>query len=89
MSVKAIEENKRILIEWPGYGSPTLVEWTFAPRNDGSTFVTITNTGFTGSGDEVVKQVIDSTGGFTFVLSGLKAYLEHNIMLNLTADHNP
>ena len=30
--VQAIEKNKRILIEWPGYGKPTIVEWTFTPR---------------------------------------------------------
>jgi hypothetical protein len=28
-------------------------------------------------------------GGFTWVLAGLKAYLEHNIMLNLIADRFP
>ncbi|HEX8036405.1 MAG TPA: SRPBCC family protein [Ktedonobacterales bacterium] len=89
VNVKAIEENKRILIEWPGYSTPTLVEWTFTPRDEDTTFVTITNTGFTGTGDEIVKQALDATGGFTFVLAGLKAFLEHNITLNLIADHNP
>ncbi len=29
--VKAIEANRRILIEWSGYGT-TLVEWLFTPR---------------------------------------------------------
>jgi hypothetical protein len=36
-----------------------------------------------------VKQAIDSTQGFTFVLSGLKALLEHGIELNLVADKRP
>jgi len=31
----------------------------------------------------------DSTGGFTTVLDGLKAFLEHNINLNLIADKFP
>jgi hypothetical protein len=30
-----------------------------------------------------------STEGFTFVLAGLKAFLEHNIILNLVADRHP
>jgi uncharacterized protein YndB with AHSA1/START domain len=88
VSVKAIEEQKRILLEWSGYGT-TMIEWTFTAPSDDTTFVSITNTGFKGNGDELVKQAISSTEGFTFVLSGLKAFLEHNIMLNLVADRQP
>lgn len=87
--VKAIEENKRILIEWPGYSGPSTVEWTFIPQQDGTTFVSITESGFIGDADELVKQVADSTQGFTLVLAGLKALLEHNVRLNLVADHHP
>jgi uncharacterized protein YndB with AHSA1/START domain len=86
---KTIEENKRIVIEWPGYSGPTTVEWTFTPQKDASTFVGITETGFTGNQDDLLKQVADSTQGFTLVLAGLKALLEHNIRLNLVADHHP
>lgn len=35
---------------------------------------------------EIIK---DSTGGFTTVLDGLKAFLEYNINLNLIADKYP
>lgn len=90
VSVKAIEANKRILIEWSSSGSnPTTVEWLFAPRADNTTFVTITESGFNGDGDEVVRKAIGSQGGFTFLLCGLKAFLEHEIALNLSADHAP
>jgi uncharacterized protein YndB with AHSA1/START domain len=90
VSVKAIEANERILIEWSSSGgTPTTVEWLFAPRADHTTFVTITESGFNGDGDEVVRKAIGSQGGFTFLLSGLKAFLEHNIALNLSADHAP
>jgi uncharacterized protein YndB with AHSA1/START domain len=89
VSVKALEPNKRIVITWPGYSSLTTVEWEFAPQENGSTFVRITESGFTGNGDELVKQVTDSTQGFTLVLAGLKAFLEHNIQLNLVADRFP
>ncbi len=87
VSVKAVEQNRRILIEWPGY-STTTVEWLFTPRADNTTFVSITNAGFSGDADEIVKNAIDSTGGFTMVLCGLKALLEHNIILNLIADRS-
>lgn len=86
--VKVIEPNARILIEW-GDDAPTTVEWVFTPLADATTFVSITNTGFGGDDDEIVSQAIDSTEGFTLVLSGLKALLEHNIALNLVADRFP
>lgn len=89
VTVKAIEPDKRIVIEWPGYAGPTTVEWIFTPQADGTTFVSITEAGFTGDGDELVKQVTDSTQGFTLVLAGLKALLEHNARLNLVADRYP
>ena len=89
VTVKAIEPNQRILITWPGYSALTTVEWTFAPRENNTTFVSITESGFTGDGDELVKQVADSTQGFTLVLAGLKAFLEHNVQLNLVADRYP
>jgi len=89
VTAKAIEPNKRIVIEWPGYSGLSTVEWIFVPQEDGATFVSITEAGFTGDGDELVKQVTDSTQGFTLVLAGLKALLEHNIQLNLVADRYP
>ena len=89
VTVKAIEPNKRIVIEWPGYSGSTTVEWIFAPQQDGTTFVSITEAGFTGDGDELVKQTTDSTEGFSMVLAGLKALLEHNVRLNLVADRFP
>ncbi len=88
VTVKAIEPNKRILIEWAGRGGPTTVEWTFTPC-EGGTFVGITNSGFAGSGDELVQMTADSSQGFSLVLAGLKALLEHDIRLNLVADRFP
>lgn len=87
--MKVIEENKRILIEWGADGAATSVEWVFTSLSDNTTFVSITNSGFSGDGDEVVKQALDSTGGFALVLAGAKAFLEHNINLNLIADRFP
>ena len=89
VTAKTIEPNKRIVIEWPGHSNPTTVEWVFAPQGNGTTFVSITEAGFTGDGDELVKQVTDSTQGFSLVLAGLKALLEHNVRLNLVADRFP
>lgn len=89
VNVKEIEANKRILIEWPYGGVPTAVEWIFTPYGNDATYVIITNSGFQGNGDKVVKEALDSKGGFTWVLAGLKAFLEHGIELNLIADAFP
>ena len=60
-----------------GYRSPT------------ATLVQITASGFQGSANEQVAQAIDSMDGFTLVLAGCKAYLEHWIELSLVPDQNP
>lgn len=67
----------------------TAVEWIFAPQENDTTYVTITNSGFKGDGDKVVNDALDSKGGFTWVLAGLKALLEHHIELNAIADAFP
>ena len=88
VTVKALEPNRRILIEWDGYSGRTVVEWKFTPM-EGGTFVTITESGFTGEGDEVADYASVSTQGFTWTLAGLKALLEHGIELNLVRDRFP
>jgi uncharacterized protein YndB with AHSA1/START domain len=89
VDVRAVEKNARIVIEWPGAVAPTTVEWVFTPRPDGTTFVSITNAGFSGDEDQVMQQALDSTQGFVLVLAGAKAFLEHNVMLNLVRDRFP
>lgn len=89
VAVLAVDPEERLLVEWGEDGSATTVEWRFAAQPDGTTFVSIENRGFSGSGDEVLAQVIDATEGFTFVLAGLKAWLEHGIALNLVGDRFP
>jgi uncharacterized protein YndB with AHSA1/START domain len=89
VTVKAVEPNAHIMIQWRGYKTLTTVEWTFKTLDEGSTFVSISESGFAGTGDELRKHVAGSTEGFSLVLAGLKAFLEHNIRLNLVADRFP
>ncbi|MBS1791031.1 MAG: SRPBCC family protein [Acidobacteria bacterium] len=87
VTAKAIELNRRIVLEWPGHHNPTTVEWRFAPQEDGTTFVSITYADFADDEDGLFKKVVGSTQGFCQVLAGLKAFLEHNIRLNFAANH--
>ncbi len=89
VEVKEIEPNKRILLDWGNQDGMTTVEWIFRAYGNDMTYVTITNSGFQGDGDKVAGDALDSTGGFTWVLAGLKALLEHNIELNVIADAFP
>lgn len=87
--VKLLEPDARIVIEWPGRGTTNTVEWLFADRGEGTTLVSIRETGFDPHDSDVADQVADATGGFSLVLAGAKAYLEHGIDLNLVADRFP
>ena len=85
--VKEIILNKKILLEW---GEPaTTVEVEFTALTESSTYVTIKNHGFKETDNDLIEVIKDSTGGFTTVLDGLKAYLEHGIKLNLIEDKFP
>lgn len=86
---KVIEKNKRIVIEWGNSGEETMVEWIFSPLDDKETFVSITNYNFQGEVDKILSEVRNSTEGFTLVLAGAKAFLEHQIQLNLVLDRFP
>jgi len=90
-SVEEVDENSRIRFTWGNYtpDAPTTVEFRFIPMPGDTTYVQITETGFTGTGDELVHYVADSTGGFTFLVSALKALLEHDVVLGLVADADP
>ena len=84
---KEIIQNEKIALEW---GEPTTtVEFKFKTLSDGSTFVTVTECGYNKTGKELLTAIKDSTGGFTTVLDGLKAFLEHGINLNLVIDKFP
>ena len=84
-----ISENQKITIDWFTAEQPTKVDFNFKTLSDGSTFVSIKHYNFDKNGDELLQTIKDSTGGFTIVLAGLKAYLEHGINLNLILDKFP
>src|SRR5512134_1273011 len=56
VTVKELEQNKRILVEWDD--PPNSVEWLFTDRGDGTTFVVVKNWGFRGAEDEVIAKAL-------------------------------
>ncbi len=89
--VKEVEPDRRIRFSWDGYdpAHPTTVQFQFIPYENDTTYLRITETGFTGDADTQVSRALESTAGFTFVLSALKAALEHDITLRVTMDAHP
>ena len=87
---RALEQDRRASFTWIGYdpAHPTTVEFRFVPWAEG-TYVQVTETGFSGDGDTQVSRALDSTQGFTFLLSSLKAFLEHDVVLRLVLDAHP
>jgi uncharacterized protein YndB with AHSA1/START domain len=82
-----IVPNEKILYEWDEPARK--VEFLFKTLADGSTYVSVREWGYNKTGDELLEAIKGSTGGFTTVLDGVKAYLEHGIDLNLIADKFP
>ncbi|MDR3022825.1 SRPBCC family protein [Chryseobacterium sp.] len=86
VNVHQIIPNQLIRTEW---GDPsTHVDYEFKTMEKG-TLVIIKSYGFSQTGEDLLKQINDNTGGFTTVLDGCKAYLEHGINLRLIEDKFP
>ncbi|MBK1896816.1 SRPBCC family protein [Chryseobacterium paridis] len=84
--VHEIIPNHLIRTEW---GDPSSnVDYEFKEMEKG-TLVVIKSYGFTQTGEDLLKTINDNTGGFTTVLDGCKAYLEHGINLRLIEDKFP
>lgn len=64
------------------------VDYEFKEMEKG-TLVIIKSFGYSETGDELLSVINDNTGGFTTVLDGCKAYLEHGINLRLIEDKFP
>lgn len=92
--VEEVREGRLIRFAWGnvaemGGERPTTVELRFTPRSAEDTFVEVTESGFQGSGDDAVRWLNDTVGGFSTVLCAMKALLEHGIELNAVPDHHP
>ncbi len=87
VTVTNIIANELIQIQW---GEPsTTVDFKFKALNESQTYLTIHNYNIPLEGEELIAFIIDSTGGFTTVLDGLKAYLEHGLQLHLVQNKFP
>lgn len=88
VQVEAVNEPHRIVFEWEGPdGIVTKVTMSFDETVDGDTILTIEETGFGGSEENRIERALDSTGGFNQVIIAAKALIEHDVSINVVADH--
>ena len=86
--VEEFDPPDRFVLTW-GSNADLRTEFRFAPRAEG-TVVTVTETGMvTGTPEEAIAYVGDSTGGYALALCGAKALLEHGIELGAVRDRFP
>lgn len=84
--VEELVPEKMIRVIWSD-GSRT--EWQFSPRGEDAALVSIVTRDLPGEDGDLVAAALDQMGGYTIVLCGLKAWLEHGIRLNAVADKSP
>lgn len=86
VKVHQIIPNELIKTTWELFSNN--VDYEFKQMEKG-TLVIIKSYGYSQTGDELLAIINDNTGGFTTVLDGCKAYLEHGINLRLIEDKFP
>lgn len=77
ITVKEIDEGRKIVYEWD-YGNLHRVTLTFTPTDETSTIVEINEEGFVES-DDLIPSIVGNKGGWVYMLTCLKGYLEHGI----------
>ena len=86
VNVHQVIPNQLIKTTWGNLS--TNVDYEFKEMEKG-TLVIIKSYGYSQTEDELSAIINDNTGGFTTVLDGCKAYLEHVINLRLIEDKFP
>ncbi|MTI87688.1 MAG: polyketide cyclase [Balneolaceae bacterium] len=88
--------NEYISLQWKPGGLKPTVEMNFEPKPNDTTLFRVTEKGFWKSApaedknlEEKIGLMLGQNGGWTLVLSNMKAWIEHGIDLNVIADHKP
>ena len=74
-------------MRWGESAVETNVLWIFEVISVGSTRLSVTENGYRGNDQDVLKQALESTGGFNQAVVAMKAWLEHKAVVNIVADH--
>ena len=87
VQVKELSVPNKMVILWERDEGLTEVTWSIEETENGDSILTIEESGFTGNNDQIVEQALDSTGGFNQVIIAAKTLMEHDVELNVVAEH--
>jgi uncharacterized protein YndB with AHSA1/START domain len=79
--IKVVEvmENQKIVFSWGGPGEETIVRITLKELDNTSTIIEVNESGFKADDPELVNKLIGQKGGWVYMLTCLKGYLENDI----------
>lgn len=75
INVLEITKNKKIVFSW----GETEVTMTLKELDDKSTIIEVIESGFNENDPELINKIVDQKGGWVYMLSCLKGYLEHGV----------
>lgn len=78
MKVLEMTENEKIIFKWGPIEEEHIVTINLN-EIDGSTVIEIIEEGFQEEDEHVISKMLDNKEGWVFMLSCLKAYLEHGV----------
>lgn len=90
ITVLEVYKNHLIRFHWPADEDGTsqrTVDISFESQTEENTFLRVVESGFESDDENLVEQIAGQTEGWALVLSALKAYLEHGIILKVVSDH--
>ncbi|MDE3839114.1 hypothetical protein C0966_07025 [Bacillus methanolicus] len=77
IKVLEVEENKKIVFSWGGYGQETVVTITLNELDHMSTIIEVNESGLKEDDPGIVNKMIGQKEGWVYVLTCLKGYLEN------------
>jgi len=77
--VLEVEKNKKIVFSWGSEQEETVVTITLKELDSMSTVIEVIESGLKENDPEIVNKMIGQKEGWVYMLSCLKAYLEHGV----------
>ncbi|MGG0283617.1 SRPBCC family protein [Peribacillus butanolivorans] len=79
INVLEVEEDKKIVFSWGGYGQETVVTITLKELDNTRTIIEVNELGFKEDDPEIINKMIGQKEGWVYMLTCLKGYLENGI----------
>jgi len=79
INVLEVEKDKKIIFSWGSEQEETVVTITLKELDSMSTIIEVIESGLKENDPEIVNKMIGQKEGWVYMLSCLKAYLEHGV----------